>query len=349
MSQATCVEMTPNGVATLRKPRTEDGQLLDIILGHIPQRVLLLAYDLKLFPLLGEKPRSLSEICAALNIETRPAFAMLSVLVSIKLVEEREGDYSLTPLAEDYLLESSSTYFGGVLDSMIVSDSVVFSFKSLKQAVLTNSPQFKAFEVFAQQADLARSFTHSMHSHSMAAALAWPAAIDLSGYKRLLDIGGGSGAHSIAAALKWSALQAIVLDLQSVCEVAQEFIARYGLENRIKTHSSDMWQDPFPAADIHFYADIYHDWPPENGWFLTQKSFESLPSGGRLIVHEMLYNDTKTDPLTVASYNFTMLVTMQGQQYSRRELSAMLAEVWFVDVEVIPTVGYWNIVTGSKP
>ncbi|MDB9516907.1 methyltransferase [Roseofilum reptotaenium CS-1145] len=341
MTSATCVQ--------IHKPHTDDQPLWDLILGYLPQRVLLLAHDLKLFPLLAQQPRSIAEICQSLNIESRPAFAMLSVLVSVGLVEEQAGNYSLTPLAEDYLLASSSTYVGGVLDSMIANDTVVFSFESLKRAVLTNSPQFQGFETFEQQMDLARLFTRSMHSHSMAAALAWPKAIDLSGYKQLLDIGGGSGTHSITAILKWSALKAIVLDLQPVCEVAKEFIAQYGLENRIQTHSSNMWEEQFPVADCHFYADIYHDWTPEKGRFLTQKSFDSLPSGGRLIIHEMLYNDSKFGPQTVANYNFTMLVTMQGQQYSGRELSTLLSEVGFVDVEVIPTTGYWSIVTGCKP
>jgi hypothetical protein len=37
-----------------------------------------------------------------------------------------------------------------------------------------------------------------------------------------------------------------------------------------------MWQDPFPPAEVHFYSQIYHDWPPERCRLLTRKSFESL-------------------------------------------------------------------------
>ena len=38
-----------------------------------------------------------------------------------------------------------------------------------------------------------------------------------------------------------------------------------------------------------------------------------------------------------------------GQEYSGKELSDMLAEAGFVDIEVISTLGYWSIVTGRKP
>jgi hypothetical protein len=110
-----------------------------------------------------------------------------------------------------------------------------------------------------------------------------------------------------------------------------------------------MWTDPFPAADLHFYSWIYHDWPPEKGRVLTQKSFAALESGGRLVIHEMLYNDEKTGPFPMAACSINMLVWTEGEQYSGRELSAILADAGFTDIEVKPTWGYWSIVTGRKP
>src|SRR6516162_6156524 len=97
-------------------------------------------------------------------------------------------------------------------------------------------------------------------------------------------------------------------------------------ESRIRTHVGDLWNDPFPSADLHFYSMIYHDWPPEKCRFLTHKSFESLELGGRLIIHEVLYNDDRTGPFPVAAQNIIILAQCEGQQYSGRELSAMLAE-----------------------
>lgn len=330
-----------------------DSPLWDIIYGHAAYRALLVAHDLKIFPILEKKRCQLAEIAEELKIHNRSAKAILDVLASSKLLQLEDGYYSLTPLAKEYLLETSHTYFGGVLDIMMANDRAVASVDSLKKAVLTNSPQLynseKPFDTHEEQVELARNFTYAMHGHSMAPALVWPELIDLSGYKLLLDIGGGSGAHAIGATLKWSQLRAIVLDLLPVCEVVPEFTMRYGLEARIGTDASDMWSEPFPAADIHFYSDIYHDWSPEKGRFLTEKSFDSLPSDGRIVIHEMLYNDDQTGPFTVAASNMQMLVTMEGQQYSGQELSEMLTEAGFTDIEVKPTLGYWSIVTGCKP
>lgn len=196
---------------------------------------------------------------------------------------------------------------------------------------------------------MARTFTRAMHSLSVGPGLAWPEAIELSGHQRMLDVGGGSGAHAIGAVTRWPHLRAVVLDLPPVCEVAGEFIAKEGLQDRIETQNGDIFEDPFPEADLHFYSNIYHDWSPEKGAFLTRKSFESLPPGGRIVVHETLLDDDKTGPLAAAGYSAAMILwSADGGQYSGRELSEMLAEAGFRQIEIKPTFGYNSIVTGVK-
>ena len=165
----------------------------------------------------------------------------------------------------------------------------------------------------------------------------------------MLDVAGGSGAHCIGATMRWPKLKAIVFDIAPVCEVAESFAKQYGLQNRISTHVGDMWSDPFPPADLHFYNYIFHDWPPDKCRFLARKSFESLKPGGRLIVSEVLYNAHKTGPFAAAAYTMIMLGWTSGRQYSGRELSEMLRDANFVDITVKPTFGYMSIVTGRKP
>ena len=131
--------------------------------------------------------------------------------------------------------------------------------------------------------------------------------------------------------------------------MAQEFIVQYGLQDRIKTRVADMWNDPFPEADLHFYSNIYHDWPAERCRFLTEKSFKSLEPGGRIIIHDVLYNDEKTGPFAPAAYSMLMMGWTEGESYSGLELSGMLKEAGFHDIEVHPTFGYYSIVTGLKP
>lgn len=337
----------------IRHPRTDDRLMRDVVLGICGYPAVLVAHDLKLYPLLAEQPRTLLQICDALHIAPRAAEALVSVSTALGLLEERDGRHSLTPVAEDYLLEGSATYFGGYFD-MMIQNYATYSFESLRRAVLTNSPQsYGGDDVFTSHrshADRVRTYTRAMHGTSMAAALAWPERVDLSRHRVMLDVAGGSGAHAIGAAQQWAKLQVIVFDLAPVCGLADEFISHHGLQNRITTHAGDMWVDTFPPADLHFYSQIYHDWPPDKCRLLTRKSFEELEAGGRVILHEMLYDDRKTGPFATAAMNINMLLHYEAaRQYSGRELSAMLEEAGFADIEVKPTFGYYSIVIGRKP
>jgi hypothetical protein len=339
-------------VLEIRKPRTDERLLWDVLFGIGGYPAVLVAHQMRLFELLAAQPLSLDDICAARQIAQRPANTLLVLCASLGFVAFKDGRYALTPVAEDYLLPSSPTYFGWFFDAWMAVFST-WSPENIRKAVETDHPQ----GVFGDpdgpfatwHAEFAQSFTRAMHSGSIAAGLAWPETLDLSGHRVMLDVGGGSGAHSIGAVSRWPALKAVVLDQPPICAVAREFADKHGLGGRISTHTADFFNDPFPPADLHFYGNIFHDWPPDRGRFFAAKSFQSLPSGGRIIVHEMLFNDDRTGPFPVAAFNVDMLLTMTGQQYSGREILVMLTDAGFCEIEVKPTFGYWSIVTGCKP
>ena len=339
-------------IDTIRKPRTDDRVLWDVWLALWGYPAVIVAHQMKLFNLLGERPRTVSGVCEELKIAPRPASTLISLCESLGLISLDDGKYKLTPMAEDYLLPSSPFYFGWFLDAWAPFIST-WSPESLKQAVLTDRPQgpfgLPAGAFASWHEENAVRFTRAMHSGSIAAAHFWPEKVDLSAYRTMLDVGGGSGAHSIGAVRTWPNLTAVVLDTPIVCDIATEFIQKYGVDGRITTRTADFFNDPLPEADVHFYGMIFHDWPPEKCQFLAQKSFDALPSAGRIIIHEMLFNDDRTGPFPVAAFNVDMLVAMPGQQYSGPELSTMLTEAGFTEIEVKPTFGYCSIVTGQKP
>jgi len=333
--------MQPHLLEDIRKARTDDRPLWDLMAAGRGYTAMLIAHDLKLFALLGEGPRTLTEICAALKLADNPAEALLTMLESLSLVQAQNGRYGLTPLATDALVETSPTYFGWYLDREIANEAT-FSFHSLRHALVNDMP-------LTQHSDR-HMFIRAMHSMSMGAALSWPKALDLAAHHLMLDIGGGSGAHSIGATLHWPHLQAVVFDRDAeTLNIAQEFIEQYGVGERVRTQRGDMLNDPFPLADLHLFSAIYHHWSPERGRILSAKSFASLSSGGRIIIHERPYEDARSGPLAVVAMTMLALIRGEGGRYSSHDYASMLGDAGFVDLEAKPTAGYWSIITGCKP
>jgi hypothetical protein len=70
---------------------------------------------------------------------------------------------------------------------------------------------------------------------------------------------------------------------------------------------------------------------------------------GLYLEPERVFEDDKTGPFRIAAFNMGILWATEGEQYSGRELSTMLAEAGFQDIQVIPTPGFYSIVTGRTP
>jgi len=252
------------------------------------------------------------------------------------------------PLADDRAIHDALSGFRCFCALLVAQDRRTLSWP---QAVLSGVPQSAVgdFASFEEQAERARTFTRGMHGLSLGPSRVWPELVDLAGELTLLDVGGGSGAHAIGACLRWPQLRAVVLDLPAVCDVAAEFVAQHGLRARIATRHCDMWADDFPPADVHFYGNVLHDWPPEKNRILLEKSFRSLPPGGRILIHEGLFDDDKSGPPVIAAWSMAMLAWSEGQQYSGLELTELLTDAGFREIRISPTHGLYSLVEARKP
>ena len=117
----------------IRKPRRDDRPLWDVVFSVYGAPAVLLAHKLGIFPFLANKPRTFTEICKHLEIAARPAETILAANAALGFVKLKGGRYALTPLSEDYLLESGPTYFGRYFD-LIINNYPVCSIESLEKA-----------------------------------------------------------------------------------------------------------------------------------------------------------------------------------------------------------------------
>jgi len=337
----------------MNPPAHDDSKIRHILNQEIVSNAFLVAYDLGLFEYIGHAPKTSEQICDALNLPTRSVNALCLICCSLDLVDQQDTDLSLTSYAKTYLLQDSPYYFGPVLD-LVIANHQLRTFDGVKLAITEGSAQNgiddqDLFTLNDNDAQAGTIFTQAMHAKSIGPALSWLNHVDLSQYNTMLDIGAGAGTHSITACQKWSHLKSIVYDKPNIAQLSKQYLQQYNMVDRITVQVGDMWNDVFPAADVHFYSDIYHDWPIEKCQRLAEKSFTDLPAQGKIIVHEMLYDATQAVPLNVAGYNLNMLLWTQGQQFSDQSLMALLHNVGFINITKHRTFGDWGIVVGTKP
>jgi acetylserotonin N-methyltransferase len=166
---------------------------------------------------------------------------------------------------------------------------------------------------------------------------------------KLLDVAGGSGSLTLAIANRHPEIRCKILDLEPICPIAKKHIRDYGLSDQISVSPFDMFNDPWPGDfDGILFGNVFHDWDLESCHLLARRAFDALALGGTICLHEMLLNERKDGPLTVALYSVAMLLHEKGKQFTPSELKEILTDAGFRDFQATPTFGYYSLVTATK-
>ncbi|MCH9634049.1 MAG: 3-hydroxy-5-methyl-1-naphthoate 3-O-methyltransferase [Chlamydiae bacterium] len=276
---------------------------------------------------------------------------MLSSASAMGLVHSKDGIFFyLSNIGKTYFDPDSESYYGGVFDALIEQNELM-NYSTVEKSLLSNKAQVSGgVDLFSNTEGYGNSeyFVKALHQKSLNAALSWTNKFSLNQYSKLIDLGGGSGVHSIAACKRNPNLRSLVCDRKPVLYETKKYIDKHLLSDRIETKEIDLWKDDFPIGDAHFFGDIFHDWTPEKCEILARKSYENLIENGVILIHEMLFNSTKTGPLLSAAYNMKMQLWTEGQQFSFKEIKHILIKAGFKRINYINSFGNWSLITGKK-
>jgi 3-hydroxy-5-methyl-1-naphthoate 3-O-methyltransferase len=166
----------------------------------------------------------------------------------------------------------------------------------------------------------------------------------------MLDLGGGSGALSIAFARAIPGLKSVIVDLGDVVPLAQEYIRKAGFADRITAHVGDMLRDPLGEDyDLILVSAICHMFSAEDNRGLFQRAYGALGSGGRLVVQDFILEPSKTAPRVAALFSLNMLVgTRAGSSYSEPEYAGWMRDVGFSDVRRVRLPGPSGLMIGVR-
>ncbi|WP_415520182.1 MAG: methyltransferase [Desulfovibrio aminophilus] len=290
-------------------------------------RVLLSAFELGVFTALGLEGLGSEEAAERLGADPRGLDRLLNALAALGFVRKDGGLFRNTEAAETFLNARSPRYLSGLAHTA----NVYKSWATLTDAVrrggrVTERPS-------ADSADT-RSFIEAMHRRAKDDADALAALLDLSGVRRVLDLGGGSGAYSMAFCRAEPGLTAVVLDLPHVTPLTRRYVAAEGLSERIGTQDGDYHDADFGQGyDLVFLSAIAHINSAAENKRLVARAARALNPGGRVAVQDFIMDDDRTTPLHGALFALNMLVnTERGDTYTESEVRGWMEDAGLTDV-----------------
>lgn len=330
--------------------------VLDLIEAFRRSKTMFAAVSLGIFDFLDKIPSDHSSLAAALGLQAEPLQRLLDTCVSLKLLRRDHTLYHNELVASTYLCRSSEHSLTGYI---LYSNDVLFRlWDHLEDAVREGSPRWRQvfaaegpiFDHFFRTQEAKEIFLHGMHGFGLLSSPKVIAAFDLSQFRQMTDLGGGTGHLAIAACEANPELRATVFDLPQTKDVAERYIRNSaGAAARVQFAPGDFFRDPLPQSDLFALGRILHDWSEDKIARLLAKVFDRLPPGGGILIAEKLLNEENRGPISAQLQSLNMLVCTEGRERTVAEYRQLLERAGFRSVQGKFTGAPLDAIFARKP
>lgn len=314
-------------------------ELSETIRGFMPSRVLLTALELDVFTAVQRSalPPGAEELARSLGTDPRATRVLLDALVALGVLARHGPGYVNAPAAARYLAAGSPDDASTALRHNL---SLWRTWSDLTEVVRQGHP-VQHREMDGRGDDWTVPFIAAMHRNAAVRAPMVVRAVGTAGVRRLIDIGGGSGAYAIAFARERADLEAEVFDLATVTPIARRNVEAAGLPAQVRTREGDLRRDAFGEGwDLALLSAICHMLGPDGVRDLLRRVHAALAPGGRVVIQDHVMAEDRTAPRAGALFAVNMLAgTPEGGTYTEGEYRAWLAEAGFAEVRRVALQG----------
>ena len=295
---------------------------------------LLAAVEFGLFTKIARGADTEEKLAAALGLEPPNGERIIIACLGLGLIR-REGDkLANAPDVERFLVADSRHY---AAPWMFFTSPDWSEWGRLADHLRRSGPPLEENASVANiTVEEARRYHEATRAVGAGAGRLFARTTDLSGRARMMDIGGGSGAWSIAACKANPKLRAAVLDLPAVCEVARGYIAEAGLSDRVEAVPCDFNQNGFPAdCDLAVMASNLPMYGRRQIARVVKKTHDALLPGGDFhLIGEALAPD-RSGPADAALWGLAQtLHASTGLAHSSAEVAGYFEAAGFLDIVV---------------
>ena len=308
---------------------------------------MMAAVKLDIFTHLSEGTMDAEEVADSLGVNASRLRPLLYALVAYDLLKEKDGRFSNTPDADHFLSSTSPAYMGPILEFWEslwgVKDFTVGSIR-------TGEPQAKHDYSKLPKEELEKVLG-LLHHGTVGVAHLLLMQYDFSGYRTLVDVGGGTGGLAITRADQYPNLQATVLELPSVAPITQGFIDKSGISDRLKVVAADVVHDSLSGSyDAAVLKALIQVLPPDAAQIALRNVYNILEPGGRIFIVGRILDDSHTAPLIDVAFSLVFInIYENGQAFTEGEYREWLTNAGFKDIQRSKLPNAFQIITASKP
>ncbi|CAO2624083.1 Acetylserotonin O-methyltransferase [Lemmus lemmus] len=330
---------------------------MDYAHGFMVSQVLFTASDLGLFDTLAPGPLDATTVAHALGSSPHGTRLLLDACTALGLVRAEDGPaFALTRLSRLFLLESSPLSQRSMLSYL--AGTTARCWGELGGAVREGQNQYPRAVGVATQEPFEAIYRSDAERLLFMRALqdTWRvyggrvlAAFDLSEFRVICDVGGGSGALAAACARRYPTSSVSVFDTPEVVATARAHFRHARGAPPIRFLGGDFFRSRLPRADLYILARVLHDWTDTDATRLLGRIGRASGPGAALLLVEAVLTPDGRGPSRGLLLSLTMLLQTRGRERTEAEYRAMAAAAGFSrSFHRCPTGGDYDVILARK-
>ena len=322
-----------------RIARSEGAAMFAVIGGFVNSQILLALVELKTLDALVDGPQTVAMLARGARLpEDRMAILLQGGAALRLLKRRRDGRFSLT--RRGAVLLGVPGVVGMIRHHTALYRDLADPVALLRGGKETELARFWPYVFGASGAtdpEVTATYSSLMSDSQALVAADTLGLVDLSGVKRLMDVGGGTGAFLAAVGAAHPALQMTLFDLPAVVPAARTRFAEAGIGARVTIVPGSFRDDALPqGADAISLVRVLYDHADETVEALLRAVHAALPKGGRVIVSEPMSGGARPDSITDTYFAFYTLAMGTGRTRSAERIAALLAKAGFSGIRILP-------------
>jgi 5,5'-dehydrodivanillate O-demethylase oxygenase subunit len=278
-------------VRRLRGLAQRDGgpDLGQMIQGYRSTALVYIVAKLGVADALAGGPRRAEDLARDVGAHADSLARILRALAAHGLFEERGGRFALTAAGERLRSGVPGSMRGAAL---LAGEEYLPAWRGLLHTALTGETAFDhVFQMSAWEHRRSSPELNAAFNEMIASGAAWcaeraAAGYDFSRFRRVADVGGGTGAFLGNLLRREAALRGTLLDQPHVVEAAPAVLAGLGVTDRCDIVPGDFFSAVPEGADAYLLKNVLHDWDDERAAEILRVCRRGMRADARLLVVE---------------------------------------------------------------
>lgn len=303
------------------------------VYGGLISKSLKVAIQLNISQLLNDRAKHISEISQAAECKERSLHRLLNALASIGIFRHVGNGYFENTASSRNLSRSDS-----VLSDLIsaLNDEGIFeSVNYLEESIRTGKPTIKKstgydfYGYLSSKLSMAKSFGNCMNALTDELTNSLLSAYDFSGYRSIIDIGGGQGRFLQNLLKLQTDIEGTLFETEEVIDMAKKKLNTSDIINRCHLAAGSMFKKIPSGFDAYLMKHVLHNWDDDDALKILVNVRKVIPTHGKLLVCETLVDTNRSNNQINHWLDVAMMLVVEGFERTQQEYKTLFEKSGF--------------------